>query len=372
MPRHRGTNLERFIFSVPFELFLRYFEVLQGQTDPPQEWRFDSPDAMKEWLAAPDNAEASGVVVEEWNRVNDVCVHAGRHLLRAYDRSPVPCDQDRPLEELAMRLFLEDRKAFDYAWSYYLLQTSKARVSQYRFPSGELEFSAKDEVDLETFLTDMFHQQKMGANCRVRVNRDNSGVIVLVSRGTYMRTVMRWKGTQVVFETFRPAIEDVMTYETAAQRLSVRPGFNRDRDLYVRAIARFLAGDQDMADRALKEPMFDLSPIRNDKFSYRGGGVIQRVVLREAELILPVLGKTVLIIKSNDVARTVKEDFPELALSRGDLRRVRLLFDVRPDPQGKTFSVVFEIEPPAFSDFSVKAQAAHIDRYLQEQGVKLA
>ncbi len=371
MPRHRGFNLDRFTFGIPFEILQQYFAQLQpGRTDDGR-LSFDDPLAMKDWLNAPENGEASGIVLEEWHRINDICVHGGRHLLRAYERSPIPCDQERAIEELAMRLFLEDRPSFDYAWGYYVLHAANARVSQYRLPAGEMEFSTQDATDFEEFLSGMFKQQKMGPNCRVSVNRDESGVLVLVSRGTYMRTFMRWKGTEVSFETFRPAIEDVMIYEPEGSRLSIRAGFKRDRDLYVRGIARFLAGDQDLADAALKERLFDLTPFANGQFNYRGDGAIRRVVLREVELSLSVLGKGALVIKSDDVVRTLREDLPELSLTRGEIRRVRLFFEVREEIQGRSYPITFEIEPPAYSDFSVKAHAAHVDKYLRAQKVKL-
>jgi hypothetical protein len=211
----------------------------------------------------------------------------------------------------------------------------------------------------------------MGPNCLVRINRDEDGVLILVSRGAYMRTFMRWRGANVVFETFRPAIEDVMIYEPEHQRLSVRPGFNRDRDLYVRGIARFLADDQDLGDLALKEPVFDLSPIANGRFDYEGDSRIRRVVLREAELTMQVLGKASLIIRSDDVVRTLREDLPELSLRRGQLHRVRLFFEIRSAEQGRSYPVAIEIEPPVYSDFSVKAHARYVDDYLRTQGVKL-
>lgn len=113
MPRHRGFTLDRFTFGIPFELIERYFSQLQPESDAPP-LTFPDEAAMKDWLNAPENAEASGVVLEEWHRINDICVHGGHHLIRAYDRSPVPLDDERPLEELAMRLFLEDRESFDY------------------------------------------------------------------------------------------------------------------------------------------------------------------------------------------------------------------------------------------------------------------
>jgi hypothetical protein len=371
MPRHRGFNLDRFTFGIPHRLFVQYFSQLQRSTDA-EPFSFPDEEAMTAWLKDPENAEPSGMVLEEWQRINDICVHGGRHLLRAYDRSPVPYDDEQPLEALAMRLFLDDRSSFDYAWSYYVLQSgATTRVSQYHFPAGEMEFSNDDARSLEWFLKSMFHQQKMGPNCIVQVNRDEDGVVVLVSRGAYMRTFMRWREANVVFETFRPAIEDVMIYEPQDQRLSVRPGFNRDRDLYVRGIARFLAGDQDLGAAALNEPVFDLSPIASGKFDYRGDPNISRVVLREAELTMQVLGKTSLIIRADDVVRTLKEDLPELSLRRGDLRRVKLLFEVRSPQHGRGYPMAVEIEPPVYSDFSVKAHARYIDEYLRNQGVKL-
>lgn len=371
MPRHRGFNLGRFTFGIRLETLQHYFDQLQPAAAGDARLTFDAVDAMTDWLNAPENAEASGLVLEEWHRINDICVHGGFQLLRAYDRSDVPCDTDQPIEELAMRLFLEDRRAFDYAWSYYVLQTPGPRVSQYRLRAGEMEFTTRDASDLEHFLGRMFQQQKMGANCHVRVNRDESAVLVLVSRGTHMRTVMRWKGADVTFETFRPVIEDVMIYEPDTSRLSVRAGFNRDRDLYVRSIARILAGNQDLADAALTERIFDLTPIATGAFNYKGDGAVRRVVLKEAEISISVLGKTALVIKSDDVMRTLRDDLPEISLTRGELRRVKLLFEIRPDAQGRMYRVSFEIEPPAFSEFSVKAHAAYIDRYLRAQKVKL-
>lgn len=370
MPRHRGLNLKRFVFNVPFDLFQRYFEQLTVESDP-NPWMFINVKAMETWLDAPENSEASGVVLEEWGRIFDVCVNKAVHLFRAYDRSSVACDQERPVEELAMRLFLEDREAFEYAWSYYLLHASQARVSQYRFPAGAIEPHPDQVQAMERYLARMFEQQKKGAACRLRVNKDSSGVIILVSRGAYMRTVMQWQGTRVVFRTFRPAVEDVMTYEPRAERLSVRPGFNRDRSLYVHAIARFLAEDEGVGEMALTNRVFSLENLRNGTFSYKGNDVIRRVSLREAHLQLPALGEPTLVIRSDDVVRTLDEDLHGISLNMGDLKRVKLLFEVQFGMNTKTQPVMFEIEPPGFSDLSLKSHSDHIEAYLRGQGVKL-
>ncbi len=370
MPRHRGLNLKRFIFNIPFDLFQQYFSQGTVESDP-NTTMFADVKAMESWLDASENREAAGVVLEEWGRIFDICVNGGVHVFRAYERSNLLCDQDRPIDELAMRLFLEDQDAFEYAWSYYLLHASQARVSQYRFPAGDLVPQPDQVKAMERFLSGMFEQQKKGAACRVRVNRDQAGVIILVSRGAYMRTVMQWQGTRVVFRTFRPAVEDVMTYEPDAERLNIRPGFNRDRALYVHAIARFLAEDEELADRALSDRVFSLERFQNGTFSYKGNDVIRRVALREAHLQLPALGEPTLVIKSDDVARTLADDLQGVRLSMGDLRRVRLLFEIQMSAKGKPEPVVFEIEPPGFSDLSLKRHNDIIEAYLRTQGVKL-
>jgi hypothetical protein len=370
MPRHRGLNLKRFLFNVPLHLFQQYFKQVTVEGDP-DSTMFAAMKEVEAWLDAPDNREASGVVLEEWGRIFDICVNDGAHLFRAFERSKVPCDRDRPIEELAMRLFLEDQNAFEYAWSYYLLHASQARVSQYHFPAGELTPQPDQVKAMESYLGRMFDQQKKGAACHVRANRDESGVIILVSRGAYMRTVMQWQGTRVVFRTFRPAVEDVMTYEPDSERLSVRPGFNRDRPLYVHAIAQFLAEDDRLADKALSARMFNLERIQNGQFSYKGNNVISRVRLREAHLQLPALGEPTLVIKSDDVVRTLAEDLRGVSLSMGQLKRVKLLFDLQFNLNTKPEPVVFEIEPPAFSNLSLKRHSEHIEAYLRAQGVKL-
>ena len=370
MPRHRGLNLKRFTFNVPFDLFQQYFKQVTVEGDPNTPM-FPDVKAMEAWLDASENREASGVVLEEWGRIFDICVHAGAHLFRAYERSKLPCDQDRPIEELAMRLFLEDQDAFEYAWSYYLLHASQARVSQYRFPAGELAPHPDQVHAMERFLSGMFEQQKKGAPCHVRVNNDESGVIILVSRGAYMRTVMQWQGTRVVFRTFRPAVEDVMTYEPDAERLNVRPGFNRDRPLYVHAIARFLAEDDTLADQALSDRVFSLERIQNGQFSYKGNDVIRRVALLEVHLHLLALGEPTLVIKSDDVVRTLREDLHGVSLSMGQLKRVKLLFELQLKLNARPEPVVFEIEPPGFSDLSLRRHNEHIEAYLRAHGVKL-
>lgn len=370
MPRHRGLNLTRFIFNVPFVLFQEYFTQVTAESEPAPAM-FSNAKAMEVWLNASDNSEASGVVLEEWGRIFDICVNGGVHLFRAYEHARLACDQERTVEELAMRLFLNDRDAFEYAWSYYLLHASQARVSQYRFPAGDLTPQPDQVKSMELFLAGMFAQQKKGSACRVRANKDAAGVIILVSRGAYMRTVMQWQGTRVVFRTFRPAVEDVMTYEPATERLNVRPGFNRDRSLYVHAIARFLAEDDKLADRALADRVFSLETIRNGEFSYKGNNVIRRVALSEAQLQLPALGQPTVVIKSDDVVRTLAEDLRGVRLSMGALKRVKLRFELQFDLNAKPQPVVFEIEPPGFSDLSLKSHNEHIEAYLRAQGVKL-
>ena len=77
-----------------------------------------------------------------------------------------------------------------------MLKSSRGSLGEARY---RIALRARHAADAIPFLAGMFEQQKKGAACRVRANKDQSGVIILVSRGAYMRTVMQWQGTRVVF-----------------------------------------------------------------------------------------------------------------------------------------------------------------------------
>ena len=183
MVRHRGLSLAKFCTGIPFDLFQAYFEQLSTGSKP-NEWAYLNLGQMTQFLEAPQNTQPAGVVLEEFARVNDVCVNSAVHLIRAHEEFGLNYDGDSAPQEMSMRLFLFNREAFEYAWSLFLLRAKYPRASQYFLPAGTLECTTEQRGQLEAFLQGHFFQQKKGNECIVRTFPDRDGMVVLISRGS--------------------------------------------------------------------------------------------------------------------------------------------------------------------------------------------
>jgi hypothetical protein len=369
MPKHRRLSLKRLIFAIPWDLFERYFSELNPQARP-SPWAFLHAQVLEKFLYDPQN-EAGPAILEDFQRMNDM---AGQHvglLIHAFERAQLNYDQEQAAEAMAMRLFVDDRDAFEYAWSLYLFQAVPSPVHEHRFPAGPLHPQNEDVERLKAYLSGWFSNSKKGEQCQIACFEDEEGLLIRISRGSYLRTVARWQGNEIDFETFRPASEDIIAYEAGASRLSVKCGVKRDREKYVRGFAEFIAGNAELADVALSERVFSLEPIRERTFEFGGAGPISRISLIEAHIKLPSLGEPVITVKSDNVLRTLAEDIPGISLDLGELVKVRMRFELRIEDEKRPREVSFEIAPPSSSELSQKTYARIIEEYLRDQGVKL-
>jgi len=369
MPKHHGLSLKRFIFAIPWNLFERYFSQLEPQARP-SAWAFLNPLVLEEFLNDPHN-EAAPAIFEDFQRMNDL---AGRHvglLFRAFERAQLQFDQEQTPEAMAMWLFVDDRNAFEYAWSLYLFLAVPCPVYEYRFPAGSLHPQNEDIERLKAFLSGWFSNSKKGEQCHIAWFENEEGILIRVSRGSLLKTVSRWKGNEIAFETFRPASEDIIAYDAGASRLSIKCSVKRDREKYVRGFAEFIAGNAELADIASSGKVFSLDPIRDGTFDFGGAGAISRISLTEAHIKLRSLGEPVLAIRSDNVLRTLAEDLPGVSLTLGELIKVRMRFELQTEDGKRTRDVSFEIAPPSSSELSQKAYARIIESYLRDQGVKL-
>ncbi len=370
MAKHRGLSLKKFIFEIPWYLIERYFAQLQPQATPTA-WTFLNPHVLEQFLNDPENAEASPFILEDFQRINDLGGHSVRLLLRACERSGIECDREESSRAWAMRLFLDDREGFEYGWTLYLLTAQPTKTYDYHFPAGPLQVNDEDIENLRSFLRGCFLAAKKGHQCRV-VRFDTDGqLLIRVSRGSYLKTVARWRGNEVEFETFRPASEDIIVYDPSRSRCSVKCANRREREQYLRGVAGLLAHTPALADEAITFPVFSLEPFRDGTFNYGGYGAVARVWLIEADLRLPTAWAPVLRIKVDDIMAALRDDLSFLRLDGGDLLRVKLRFRLQLESEKRPREVNVEIEPPGFSDLAQRAQAALIESYLRDQKVKL-
>jgi len=361
-------QIKKLIFAVPWELFVRYFDQLTADAEP-NPWAFLNPTVMEEFLADPDN-EAGADILEDFYRINDVCSRGASLLFRAYEDFGIECDGDEDPFVLSMRLFLDHRRAFDYAWSLYTYQHGGGKTWQYRFPAGVVACDDAAIALLRASLQPWFHEHKEGQQCEIEWFPHRGGLLIRVARGRVIANIARWQDNAVKFERFRPAIEDVIVYEPALSRLSVRARLRRDREYYVRRVAEYVAGNGALADEALSCKMFSLEPFRDGSFDYRGDGVITRIELVEVKIHLADWLPTI-ILKEPAVQAALASEVAGVPLRSGDWMSVRLRFELSLESGKRAVTATVQIEPPGYSDLVEKTHAAPIEDFLRRQRVKL-
>ena len=110
MPKHRSLSLKTFVHSIPWDLFQRYFEdLLPGQVQhhsddfsPEQslsDWSFLNEEVMEQFLGDSRNAEASGVILEQFRRINDIAVYGANLLVQAYQWAGATLDSEQTVQD---------------------------------------------------------------------------------------------------------------------------------------------------------------------------------------------------------------------------------------------------------------------------------
>jgi len=147
MPRHRSLTLRKLVNAVGWELMERYFTEKFPEAKLASHIIMDY-EAVEAFMEDPRNAEARGLMQEDFRRINDVCGKGKNLLVRAYNYFDIPRDDKRTLENLAMKLFLDHKAAFDYAYAWYSYYHASGKMSHHSIPG---EFGVTDEK-LECFL----------------------------------------------------------------------------------------------------------------------------------------------------------------------------------------------------------------------------
>jgi hypothetical protein len=366
--KHRGLNLKKFLNSLPWDLFEKYFGQLSTESKPGA-WAWLNLELTEQFLNAEENAEATAGIIEDFERINDLGGGYVSFLMKGLKVAGIEWKDKEPPNVPAMRLFLENRDAFEYAWTLFLLQTTTVRRCEYYFPAGELQPTNEAVEQFRSHISGWFSNNKQGSHCLSTPFREDGRLLMRIARGTKLRTYALWKSDLVAIETFRLAAEDVLVYEPSRRVLGVVGGNKRDRETYIRAFSAYIAGSEDLAEEALNRRIFSLEPFRQGTFSYAGGGPIRRVSLTEVGLQDPSLWKGTWTLRSGNVPDNLA--YYNISLADVDLKRVKVQFEIQPDPTSRSIVVPVEVEPPGTSDLAQKRYQSTIEAYLRQQGVKL-
>lgn len=368
MSRHYRLAIKRFLTAVPFDLLQRYFTALDVEPRPP-DWLFFSTEGIEDFLQQEENADAATVILEDFQRINDLCCHSVSLLVRSARNVWGEVDAAIASEELGMRLFLNAREAFEEAWSWHLFYATGSKATVLAVPGLALSFGTDEVTAFSADLKDWFSGLAKGTECHLRHFAGAQEHVFLITRGSYLRTVAQWRGSEIAFHTFRPASEDVVVYNPQAGELTIRAALPKDRQQYVAAFARCLAGDVTLAQRMLAEPALTLAPLQTGRFDFSGDGEITAVWLVSAVIELPLAGNPVVTVRADNVVETLHYHLKCLAFSGGTLRAIKLRFRLECAGEPETL-VTVEIEPPDRTNLAQKKHADVIERFLVEQGVK--
>ncbi len=370
MTKHHTLSIETFVKSIDWELFNRYFKKLDSKSRP-SAWSTLNSDSLLYFLDDPTNVESTGIINEDFQRINDIAKDATGTLVYACKKGGIAFTPNESPAQLSMRLFLDYPDIFDYAWSRYLLYDTSSRLSIY--PLAGLNHVSIDEEKKEAFresIQEWFADLAKGEQCIVNTHEDRGQLVILIRRGAYIKSVPFWNGSEISINSFRPAIEDVLVYDSERSELSIKASQRKEREEYLALFASKIAGDVSLAERAINDEVFSLAPLQDGTFNLNGSGQIIKVELTRVRMKLEGMSEADVDIKALDINNAFKYDMGAITLNSGKLLMARFCFHILIPPK-KTKRISFFIEPPSRTDLAQNQYTEIIEQYLIEQGVKL-
>ena len=353
MAKHLFLSIDKFITSIPPDYLKHYFETIHKKLLN-QGWEWINPDAVKYFLADPENADAAGIIMEDFQKINDLGQEGMNFLVQACQKNGVPIQPEETPLQLSMRLFLDHKYSFDFAWSRFLLYNAPAKLSIYPLNlNKELIIESQQIQAFEKSVQNWYTELAKGEQCIVKSYEDKGETVILVRHGSYIRNTPFWDGNEVSINSYRPAIEDVLSYDPAKSQLFVKATLAKDREEYLRLFASQIIGDESIADQAIKDVVFTLIPLQDESFNFAGEGPIAKIELVKVRMNLYGISNPVIELKADDILTAFQNDLGSLTLKSGILTMARFRFHLR-FPGQKAIKVTFEINPPFSHRFYTK------------------
>lgn len=234
MPQHRHLNLEKFLDSVSESLIKEYFDrTFQGKL------RLDAydRDSVSAFIEAPANETVKIAIRQDFERINDICETVMNHLVDAANAHGVEI-REESRENLAMRIFLFHPGAFDYAYDKFCIFNAENKVSEHNIAAANLDITQEKIDAFKSRISEYYAGLAKGQECIVRHHNEEGKIYILVSHGSYRRSVPTWEGQEIKTLFYRPAIEDVLIYDKRSGTLSIKAPYVKEKRKLHQALHR--------------------------------------------------------------------------------------------------------------------------------------
>lgn len=370
MPRHRHRHLKlkRFLDSISESLIREYFtqKVKGKQLIDFETFDYDS---VNEFLDTNVPEQLRDSILEDFHHIDDICETVMNILVKAVGRYHIETTGEEKREELAMKVFLYHKNAFEYAYDYYLFFNATSKMSHHDIAAAGFEITRERKDRFKTMVREFYFSLAKGQECDIRYYTEEDQVIIVVSRGSYKRSVVTWKGEKIETFFFRPAVEDILQFDKKSSVLSIKTPYQKDRENYIKAFTTAILEDESQFERPDRDLTYSLKPLQDGTFSFEGNEVITSIALLEIKLALRGFTTPTVVIRSSNVLETLESDIMGVSLKSGELVSAKFMFKLKVGRKQK--KVTFEITPPNVTDLTRKKYADIIGDYLKENGVKL-
>ena len=367
MAKHRSFKLEKFIKGVNNDLLKAYFT--RHNVPVAEGFVFDK-ESIHDFLDGISDDGKRTYIEEEMQCINDIADRARKYLEKAVRDYGIQVRDDEPSETTAMRVFLRGEEAFSLAYDFYLFVVYSEKLSHHKFDRNNCNFADDRVALLKSAIEQHFKDTGKSEHCDVRWRKQGDKHIILVAHGDFMKTHLIFEKGKVEIDSYRPAKEDMLVFDSTNCVLSVNTSGHGDADKkkYIEIFGNAILGMDQIDESTFNNTLVVLDPIKNGSFNYSGNDDVESVHLTEVRVKCRGSRVIRVAIGCGDVPQALSD--LNLSLDNSEYVSAKLRFYIKRSGK-KAKSITVEIKPPENTKLPEKAEKGIIESYLRDNGVLL-
>jgi len=372
---HRKTTfrIEKFLEAAKDSLLKKYFE--DRKVSVPDKFEFKRGKELDDFLEKIPEVRRKSFE-EELHLVDDISEKTRDYVHETIAEFKIPVEKDKNGDDengetLALRIFLyDDKDAFQQVYDKYSCNTYLKSVSKCKFKTGKADLSDKS---IDAFVEEVkgyYGTDGKGKHCKVRKYDETDRFFMLIARGEYIKTGRVFdENGDIIIASSRPVEEDFiyLNKKTLVFRLQIGGPGRKDKPKakYLEAFGKKVMGLSEINDKTVDHNIVDLTPIKNQTFSYEGNEKIEKIKLTHVDE--KQSGLNIKLSGGNIVPFFQRF---RLGGDGTDMNGVKLRFWMRREGK-QSEQVTVLVKPPEITKIPKDSYKEIIEAYLYEQKVLL-